>query len=164
MKQPGAGFTLVETLVVMVIIAVLAGAVAFNFVGADRERNLRTEVERLGALIELARVQSLQRNEEWGVTLSPDGYAFKVYEAENAAWKAVDDRPFQSRTLDTATLTVKVESFELPESARKEVPAIVVLSSGELTPFEIQITPKWQSPPWILASDGLSRTEARRGT
>jgi len=165
MRRTSAGFTLVETLVVMVIIAVLAGTVAFNFVGADRERNLRTEVERLGALIELARVESLQRNEEWGVSLTKDGYAFRVFEPESSAWKEVDDRPFQPRTFETATLGVKVEAFELPdEGGKKDVPSIVLLSSGELTPFEITITPAWQSPPWILESDGLSRAAARRGT
>jgi type II secretion system protein H len=165
MKRSGAGFTLVETLVVMVIVAVLAGTVAFNFVGADRERNLRTEVERLGALIELARVESLQRNEEWGVSLSDDGYSFRVFEPESSAWKDVEDRPFQPRTLEAATLSVKVEAFDLPaEDDRKDVPSIVLLSSGEITPFEITITPAWQSLPWILESDGLSRAEAQRGT
>jgi general secretion pathway protein H len=158
------GFTLIETLVVVVIIGVLASTVVLNFVGSDRERNLRTEAERLAALIELARIESLQRNEEWGVAIARDGYAFRVFVPERAVWKAVEERPFQARTVDLATLSAKVEAWQIKdERAQKDVPAIVILSSGEQTPFEIELVPQWQSPSWIVASDGLSTTEARRG-
>jgi len=162
------GFTLIETLVVVVIIAILASTVVLGYVGADKERNLRTEAERLTVLIELARTQSLQRNEEWGVGVTKDGYSFSVYVPESATWKAVDERPFQPRKVELATLSVKVEALQLPmdekdEKEKKDVPAIVILSSGEQTPFEIQVTPTWKTDPWIVASDGISPTAARRG-
>jgi len=158
------GFTLVEMLVVVVIVAVLASTVVLGFVGADREQNLRTEAERLSVLIELARGESLQRNEEWGVRVARDGYGFKVYSPARARWEDVEDRPFQPRTLDLATLSVKIEAIELPDAGEgKDVPAIVILSSGEQTPFEIELIPTWQTQSWIVTSDGLSRTEARRG-
>jgi general secretion pathway protein H len=165
------GFTLVETLVVVVIIAILASTVVLGYVGADKERNLRTEAERLTVLIELARTQSLQRNEEWGVSVTKDGYSFSVYAPESASWKPIDERPFQPRKVELATLSIKVEAQQLPmdehekmdEHAKKDVPAIVILSSGEQTPFEIQVTPAWKTDPWIVASDGISPTAAHRG-
>jgi len=160
------GFTLIETLVVVVIIAILASTVVLGYVGADKERNLRTEAERLGALIELARVQSLQRNEEWGVVFTRAGYSFSVYRPETATWKAIDERPFQPRKVDIATLSVKVDALPLPVDEKvkeQNVPAIVILSSGEQTPFEIEVTPAWKSDPWIVSSDGISATAARRG-
>ena len=159
------GFTLIETLVVVVIIAILASTVVLGYVGADKERNLRTEAERLTALIELARTQTLQRNEEWGLTIARDGYSFSVYAPDTATWKAIDERPFQPRKVEIATLSVKVDALQLPvdEKEKKDVPAIVILSSGEQTPFEIQVTPAWKSDPWIVASDGISRTAAHRG-
>jgi general secretion pathway protein H len=159
------GFTLVETLVVVVIIAILASTVVLGYIGADKERNLRTEAERLGALIELARVQSLQRNEEWGVVFTREGYSFSVYQPDTATWKAIDERPFQPRKVEIATLAVKVDALPLPvdDKAKQDIPAIVILSSGEQTPFEVQVTPGWKSEPWIVSSDGISAATARRG-
>ena len=159
------GFTLIETLVVVVIIAILASTVVLGYMGADKERNLRTEAERISALIELARIQSLQRNEEWGVSVTKDGYSFSVYQPDSASWKPVDERPFQPRKVELATLSIKVEALQLPmdEKQKKDVPAIVILSSGEQTPFEIQMTPAWKTDPWIVASDGISPTAAHRG-
>ncbi len=60
-------------LVVVVIVGMLASTVALGFVGSDREQNLRTEAERLAELIEMARSEAVQRNEEWGLTVQPDG-------------------------------------------------------------------------------------------
>jgi len=158
------GFTLVEMLVVVVIVGVLASTVVLGFVGADREQNLRTEAERLTALIELARSESLQRNEEWGVNVAADGYGFKVYSPDRARWEDVQEPPFQARTIDLITLSVRIEAFQLPDAESKaDVPAIVILSSGEQTPFEIELIPTWQTQSWIVASDGFARTEARRG-
>jgi general secretion pathway protein H len=165
MTRHAGGFTLIETLVVVVIVAVLASTVALNFVGADRERNLRTDAERLAALIELARLETVQRNEEWGLAVATDGYRFLSYEPRRSGWTEIDERPFQARRVEDATLVAKVESIALPGTAkRKDVPAILVLSSGEMTPFEIVVAPAWQSPPWIVASDGIATVAARRGT
>ena len=61
-------------LVVVVIIGILASTVVLGFVGSDREQNLRTEAERLAALIEMARSEAVQRNEEWGVAIDATGY------------------------------------------------------------------------------------------
>ncbi len=163
MKRATAGFTLVEVLVVMMIVAILAASVVLGFMGADREQNLRTEAERLAALIELARTQSLSRNEEWGLALKPDGYTFMVYEPERNRWVEQNDSPFRPRTVAEATLSAKVEAIKVPDDDKKgDRPAILILSSGEQTPFEIEVVPGWQTRSWFVTSDGLSRTVAER--
>ena len=49
--------------VVIIIVSILASVVGLNFMGADRERELQTEAERIALLIELARNEAVQRNE-----------------------------------------------------------------------------------------------------
>ena len=102
MNRRNHGFTLIEMLVVVVIIGILASTVVLGFVGSDREQNLRTEAERLAALIEMARSEAVQRNEEWGVSINQSGYRFLVFNPLNHSWveqkKASATRSRESRT------------------------------------------------------------------
>jgi general secretion pathway protein H len=163
MKRRNHGFTLIEMLVVVVIIGILASTVVLGFVGSDREQNLRTEAERLAALIEMARSEAVQRNEEWGVSINATGYQFLVFNPHNHTWIEQKNGPFHPRRTADMTLSVKVDQLTMPgENANESAPNIIMFSSGEQTPFEIEITPQWKSDPWRVNSDGLSRTSAQR--
>ncbi len=37
-----------------------------------------------------------------------------------------------------------------------------MFSDGEVTPFELTLTPGWESKPWNITSDGLSHIDAQR--
>jgi type II secretion system protein H len=157
------GFTLIETLVVVTIIAILAGTIVLGFVGRDREQKLQTEAERLALLIEMARTQAVQRNEEWGLEVGPTDYRFLVFDPDRVRWVEQSDHPFQPRQVDDMTFSVHVDQLPLPAAnAADNAPSIVLFSSGEQTPFEIDIKPAWESKPWRVSSDGLSRTSAAR--
>lgn len=163
MNHRNHGFTLIEMLVVVVIIGILASTVVLGFVGSDREQNLRTEAERLAALIEMARSEAVQRNEEWGVAITANGYQFLVFNPLKHSWVEQKDGPFHPRKTADMTLSVKVDQLTMPgEQANEGAPNIIMFSSGEQTPFEIEITPQWKSDPWRVNSDGLSRTSAQR--
>lgn len=158
------GFTLLELLVVVVIVGVLAGAVVVGFVGSDREQNLKTEAERMALLIELARDEALQRNEEWGVIIDDDGYAFSVYDEAEGRWAAQEERPFHPRNVEDIRLRVRVDDLDVKHlgEGKEQRPELIIFSSGEQTPFEIELEPAWDTAPWIVFSDGLARTEVRR--
>jgi general secretion pathway protein H len=163
MNRRNHGFTLIEMLVVVVIIGILASTVVLGFVGSDREQNLRTEAERLAALIEMARSEAVQRNEEWGVSINETSYRFLVFNPLNHSWVEQKKSPFHPRKTADVTLTVKVDQLTMPgETANGSAPNIIMFSSGEQTPFEIEITPQWKSNPWRVNSDGVSRTSAQR--
>ena len=51
---------------------------------------------------------------------------------------------------------------ELPFADGKDLPQIVVFSSGEVTPFTIYLEPDWDTLRWFVSSDGISRVAAER--
>lgn len=163
-RARGCGFTLIELLVVVTIIGVLASVVVLGFVGADRERELKTEAQRLALLIELARDEALQRNEEWGVYIADDHYGFGVYDDRKQTWSEHEDGRFRRRAVEHMRLAIKVDALVPPgQEELKGVPQIIIFSSGEQTPFEITLKPDWESRPWLVASDGVARTGLERG-
>lgn len=159
-----AGFTLLEVLVVVFIVGILTGTVILGFTGADSEQALKGAAERLAVRVELARQFALQRNREWGIYVHDDAYSFAEFDPQSGAWVQREDRPFEQDDLPEAVrLKVATEGVgELPFADGKDLPQIVVFSSGEVTPFTITLEPAWESIPWEVTSDGLSRAEARR--
>ena len=170
MTAPQTGFTLIEILVVVLVVSILMGVVVGSFGGVDREQNLRGYCERLALRIELARDKALQANREWGVYIDEDGVRFAEFDEVNAEWVERAERPFNMDAYD-AEVRFEIEVEELPgilaalaDEDDEDLPVIVLFSSGETTPFEIQIEPNdWETTPWIVQSDGFIRTTVARG-
>lgn len=160
------GFTLIEVLVVVIVVGVLMSVVAAGFTGADREQALRGYTERLALRIELARDKAVQTNREWGMYVENDGIRFAEFDPVNAEWLPRGDRPFgQEGFARDLSFAVEVEAFAgLPDTEDTEdQPDVLLFSSGETTPFSIQLEPRdWITAPWLLSSDGFTRTIAVR--
>ena len=159
----------------MAIIGVLAGAVVLHSIGADRDRNLATEAERLAALIELARGEALSRNESWGLFVKRTRYGFKVYNELDNTWEAASKHTFRTReapqgvefslqvhvlsTTSTNALTGESEGPKADDDGDADLPEVLILASGEQTAFVIGVSAPG-SPSWRVQSDGISRTRA----
>lgn len=159
-----SGFSLLEILVVLTILAVLTGTVMLSFTGAESEQALKGAAERMAMRIELARQHSLTRNREWGIYVEEDGYRFAEFDPEQRVWTEKNQRPFNENDLpDLVGLSLDLEEYDsLPFEEEDDLPQILIFSSGEITPFTLLLEPEWETNPWQVTSDGLARVEASR--
>lgn len=109
------GFTLIEILVVIVIIAIITvGAVlSMSFTGPERE--LRTEADRLADLMNYAQEQGELQTRELGLYCTDHSYKFLAFDARRQLWVPImDDDALRSRTLpDAIRMQLQIEGREV---------------------------------------------------
>lgn len=136
-----AGFTLIEMLVVVVIIAIISLGIVLSLSVVGRDRELEKESDRLLALLTYAREQAELQTREYGVLFQDDGYEFLTYDMHRAAWRGVfEDDALSARKLPDGLgvkLTVEARPVVLtrPADAKDKTPQIMIFSNGDLTSF-----------------------------
>ena len=139
--RAGAGFTLVEMLVVVLIIGVISAGVMLSITLTGRDHELEKESDRLLALFTYAREQAELQTREYGVLFQDDGYEFLTYDMRRAAWRDVfEDEALGARKLPDGLgvkLTVEARPIVLsrPADAKDKTPQVVIFSNGDLTSF-----------------------------
>lgn len=144
--QRQKGFTLLELIVVTLIIGLMIGVVNLSS-GLNRQVDVEEEIERLAALIDLAAQESVFKSAEIAVEFEESSYRFLTL-VENE-WLPIEaDRILRERQLPAG---LEIELFiegeekevfriEADDSDKKKIPPrIFLLSSGELTPFEVSL-------------------------
>jgi general secretion pathway protein H len=138
-KRTARGFSLMEILVVIVILAVVAGAVSIAVAGAGGERALTREAERAQALIEFACERAQLSGRVVGISLSQSGYRFSRFEQE--VWL-----PYREETLRTrswpANFSISLARDDLTVRLGEdfpERPQLLCYASGELTAFRLEL-------------------------
>ncbi|WKD51163.1 type II secretion system minor pseudopilin GspH [Microbulbifer spongiae] len=151
------GFTLVEILVVIVIIATLAG-MAFLSLGSSGARVWTGEVQRLSALLQLVADRALIDKAHYGVVLEAESYRVVRFDPATMAWQEPDSALAGARAtrfvahefppnvrlevIAEAELPA-VESTEFAEEESDEAagarPQFVALSNGEVLPVELAV-------------------------
>jgi general secretion pathway protein H len=134
-----SGFTLIEILVVVVILAVTAAAVTLAVSGAGGERQLARDAERLRALLGYACEQAEISGREIGLSLSRAGYRFS--RGDHDQWLPAGDgelRPRKWSVSADAVLTRDGQRVDIGADF-PEKPQLVCFSSGELTAFRLDL-------------------------
>lgn len=132
------GFTLIEILVVVVILAVLASALVLSTAGSG-ERRLAREAEQMRALIAYACEQAELRGREIGVSMNNGGYRFSEFERDT--WQGLTDTALRERSWLAGTSAILRRDGQPVEIAAQfpEKPQLLCFSSGELTPFRLEL-------------------------
>ena len=137
-----SGFTLLEVLVVLVIISIIVSLAVISIDTGPEE--LRREGDRLASLLELAAEEAVMNGREYRAVLRRHSYSFERLQA--GKWQPVEEELFRPRPLPPEmSLQLFLEKREVPlndeespEAAQSG--ALLLLSSGEITPFELTVS------------------------
>jgi len=148
------GFTLLEIAIVVAIIAVLATVAILKIprVGGGG-RELDEEMRRFTSLVDLAGDEATLQGRDLGLHIDDDRYSFYVFDTDRQTWQALPEE-LRERvlpagitlvlSLEGRPVTLKVETKDDKEDDTSDtnadlgpVPQVLVLSSGELTPFQL---------------------------
>lgn len=132
------GFTLLELLAVIVIIGIIVSFANLS-IGQNTSRIVQDEAERLHGLIQLAGEEAVLQGRE--LALEFDRHRYQFLESGNEGWQSLaEDDMFRERELPEAVeLELTLEDVEANFEDKKNLPKIYILSSGELTPFDMTL-------------------------
>lgn len=147
-RHRSRGFSLIELLVVVFIIGLFAGTavLSLNVVGVDRE--LEREALRLQSLLDTLMDEAVLQTRDYGVLFTNSGYRFFVYDYQSLSWlEPVGDEFLRERRLtEPLAMTLFLEDREVvldseyePVFGQQPQPQVVLLASGEITPFEARL-------------------------
>ncbi|WP_068830151.1 type II secretion system minor pseudopilin GspH [Pseudomonas sp. BMS12] len=168
------GFTLIELLVVLVLLGVLTGlAVLGSGIASSPARKLNDEAERLNSLLRVLLDEAVLDNREYGVRFEAHSYQVLRYEPGKARWATLDDKVHELPEWVELSVKVEEQSIGLPsdkddkkakdDKGEKKAPVtkppqLLILSSGELTPFTLRLAGGRgrEAPVLLLSSDGFA--------
>jgi general secretion pathway protein H len=147
-RVANAGFSLLELLVVVAIIGLLAQAVALSWRALGNDQELEQETTRLRSMIDLLNEEALMQSRDYGVMFTETGYRFYVFDYQQLEWVLPQgDRLLEARPLPPLlSMTLLLDGREVPldpdfesQDIENAEPQIMLLSSGEVTPFTIEM-------------------------
>ncbi|MDX1588855.1 MAG: type II secretion system minor pseudopilin GspH [Oleiphilaceae bacterium] len=161
------GFTLIELMVVLIVIGLLVSLVGLNMGGGGERRQLEENTRELYLKMQAASEEAVISNREIGLLLEEDSYRFINYNLEEQVWEPRQDRRLPpSAVPEWMNLDLQTEGQEEALTTRGGnngdeeealVPSIVFFSSGEVTPFDLELRLKdREDSVHYLTSDGIN--------
>jgi len=161
-----SGFTLLELMVVMVLIGIIFSFAMLSMGGDDVAEMMEREARRLETLLALANDEAIVRGEELGVRFTDEGYEFLVLALDG--WNLPDDGLLKAYTLPAdihMKLEIEGEQSLGAEDTEDEVeppPQVLILSSGEMTPFEVTFDSTLSDYRYRLTASLMGEVERTR--
>jgi general secretion pathway protein H len=162
------GFTLLEILVVLVIVAVMAGLLVVGFKDSPQQR-VRREAQSLAALLNAVSDEAVMRGVELGLVIDDSGYQFVYFDPEKKQWQPARERALaRHQFTEPYAIEFSIDGAAVDDNTRQRMqafvqlsedvalrPALLILSSGELTPFRLTLSVN-EEEPVVLMSDGIN--------
>lgn len=141
-----SAFTLIEIMVVVVIVAIVVSVAVLSVNVLGRDTEVTDETRRLQALFTLIKEQAEMQNRDFALRLEETGYQFMRFDVRRGLWQTVEGDDFFRRHAFPAGVRPRLylEAREIvlkPPADKKKPwpPQIMVLSSGDLTAFELRL-------------------------
>jgi general secretion pathway protein H len=134
---------------VVAIIGLLVQAVALSWRSIGNDQQLQQETGRLRGMIDLLNEEALMQGRDYGIMFTQTGYRFYVFDYQQLQWVV----PQADRLLETHALRPLLSlnllldgrevlldrDFESQDDGETPAPQVMLLSSGEVTPFTIEM-------------------------
>jgi general secretion pathway protein H len=133
------GFTLFEILVVVIIVTISVSAILLSTSFVSGSDDLKELGNDLSKTIRLLYQEAIFENKNYAISINHQG--FKVLEYDGEDWTESRQSFFRKVKLNESQQSSLVIENLLVESVDQSdpVPHILILSSGEMTPFEWEI-------------------------
>ena len=151
------GFTLWELLIVVAIVAITLSMMQFSMGLGGENRDLKRVGKDLGKLFHLLNQEAVFENRNYAISVQENG--FIVLEFDGGAWTTAGDSFFtRIKMAESQSSELIIEDKVIDISKKTEPdPHILILSSGEMTPFE------WRIRPIVSQACRLKQSVSRYG-
>jgi len=144
------GFTLVEILVVVVIMAIVISLAILSVGTTGRDSQLDEESRRIEGLVGLLHERALLEGRDFGLRIEPAAYEFVAYDVRSDRWTTLDqEHEFRHRDLpkglrfqlelDSQIVVIKSIDRNLASNEVPPGPQVAIAASGEGTPFRLTL-------------------------
>jgi general secretion pathway protein H len=138
------GFTLIEILIVLVIVAIITAVAVMAFGHFGQSRREKIIVEQFVSTIGAATAQAIFTPMVMGLSLNAEGYHYYAYQVSakgNARWVVIDNSLLTHPSVFAHVLDVRMKAVNTFEpSEDNALPSILILPSGYVTPFVVELT------------------------
>lgn len=144
------GFTLFELLIVVGIVAITLSMMQFSMGLSDQNRDLKRVGKDLGKLFHLLSQEAVFENRNFAVSVRESGYV--VLEYGDGKWVPTGESFFSRFTMpetQVSELTIEDKIIDISSETVAE-PHILILSSGEMTPFKWRIRDEYVQSTILL--------------
>ncbi len=146
-RDPEAGLTLIEVLVVLALVGVMAGVTVLGLGGLDRGVRAEAEAVRLADRLQLASDEALVSSAVLAPIWDAGGYRFDRWDAAAGAWRRSDQRLLGPRHSLPAAL-------RLQRGDGTGTPPVLIAPDLQRPAIEFVIT--GSAMPWAVAYDGFA--------
>jgi len=176
-RRFSSGFTLIEILVVVSVMAIIVSIALLSLGVLGDDRQLREEARRVGSLLQAAQDEAVMQGREFGLEVMLESYRFVEYDPYELRWlelhtddifryrKLPDNVEFDLLLEDKIVLlsldakAMDDEDDDSRDSNEAYAPHIMIFSSGESTPFELRVVNRALEQIVILEGDVLGQIE-----
>ena len=151
------GFTILEILVVVAIIAIILSTILLNTRFSRPETSLKQHAQTIGKTLRLLFEEATLEDVNYALWLQPGRYQVLQYDGES--WQPVRDRLFArlARKHDYEDRLI-VDGQPVPiEASEEPKPQILILASGDVSSFEWRILDRRNGLMVLLQGDALGQ-------
>lgn len=176
LRGRSGGFTLIEILVVIMIIGIVMSIAVLSITLAGGDTQLRDEAQRMMALVDVARDESLLQGREFGLEFMQGAYRFVEYDPITGQWgEIIGDDTLRLREIpEELELELFVEDRRIvlkADPARMDAgekdrpgveryaPHVLIYSSGDMSPFELHFVRRVDDSLLVVSGDAAGTLE-----